>query len=348
MPPAMSSRRGARTPRGPGPAGAAAGALTHSPERPEYEPLLPQYEPLLPQYEPLLPQYEPLLRTPPRATPTSSDDKPGRWKEEERRGGGGGGAEKRDGRGRHDDPEPRGGGDRGRGPPDGARSDSRGRGWDPPRDPSPPPPPAPATRPAPRRTRRRASRRGRARRRAGAARTKRRRNADPPAAATAAQAPPPVTEAPPPAGLLPAPLQHSPRKGAKKKTERKAKRPLGGGAESDGSAEDDAHLPPGKRRRGPRTPPGPSLRPGPRPPRWTPTSATEEQPDVLGSEQAPRPRAIPPSPSSLSLLRRFIKRDALAVTPYKLVRLDVTDQKVWLSPKEVDIGMGATAAINVM
>ncbi|KAK5869363.1 hypothetical protein PBY51_024086 [Eleginops maclovinus] len=30
--------------------------------------------------------------------------------------------------------------------------------------------------------------------------------------------------------------------------------------------------------------------------------------------------------------------DALAVTPYKLVRLDVTDQKLWVSPKEVDIG----------
>lgn len=50
---------------------------------------------------------------------------------------------------------------------------------------------------------------------------------------------------------------------------------------------------------------------------------------------------------SQTLLKRFIKRDALPLTPYKLVRLDVTDQKLWLSPKEVDIGMGADAVIKV-
>ena len=48
-----------------------------------------------------------------------------------------------------------------------------------------------------------------------------------------------------------------------------------------------------------------------------------------------------------SLLRRFIKRDALDVTPYKLVRLDVTDQKLWIGPKDVNIGMGAAAALKV-
>ncbi|XP_048839758.1 uncharacterized protein LOC125713026 [Brienomyrus brachyistius] len=46
-----------------------------------------------------------------------------------------------------------------------------------------------------------------------------------------------------------------------------------------------------------------------------------------------------------TLLQRFIKRDPLPLTPYKLVRLDVSDQKLWLSPKEVDIGM---AVIKVM
>ncbi|KAI2645289.1 Alanine--tRNA ligase [Labeo rohita] len=47
-----------------------------------------------------------------------------------------------------------------------------------------------------------------------------------------------------------------------------------------------------------------------------------------------------------SLLRRFIKRDVLLVSVPKLVRLDVTDQSIWVSPKAVDIGMGATAALK--
>ncbi|RXN38512.1 hypothetical protein ROHU_001041 [Labeo rohita] len=50
-----------------------------------------------------------------------------------------------------------------------------------------------------------------------------------------------------------------------------------------------------------------------------------------------------------SLLRRFIKRDVqVDVSPVKLVKLDVTDQKLWVSPKQVDIGMGATAALKGM
>ncbi|ROI16565.1 hypothetical protein DPX16_22542 [Anabarilius grahami] len=50
-----------------------------------------------------------------------------------------------------------------------------------------------------------------------------------------------------------------------------------------------------------------------------------------------------------SLLRRFIKRDVqVDVSPVKLVKLDVTDQKIWVSPKQVDIGMGATAALKGM
>jgi len=50
-----------------------------------------------------------------------------------------------------------------------------------------------------------------------------------------------------------------------------------------------------------------------------------------------------------SLLRRFIKRDVqVDVSPVKLVKLDVTDQKLWVSPKQVDIGMGATAALKVV
>uniref|UniRef100_A0A3B1ILN4 Exostosin GT47 domain-containing protein n=1 Tax=Astyanax mexicanus TaxID=7994 RepID=A0A3B1ILN4_ASTMX len=50
-----------------------------------------------------------------------------------------------------------------------------------------------------------------------------------------------------------------------------------------------------------------------------------------------------------SLLRRFIKRDVqVDVSPVNLVKLDVTDQKLWVSPKQVDIGMGATAALKGM
>ncbi|KAL0146888.1 hypothetical protein M9458_057827 [Cirrhinus mrigala] len=47
-----------------------------------------------------------------------------------------------------------------------------------------------------------------------------------------------------------------------------------------------------------------------------------------------------------SLLWHFIKRDVLLVSVPKLVRLDVTDQSIWVSPKAVDIGMGATAALK--
>ncbi|XP_029931653.1 uncharacterized protein LOC115376306 [Myripristis murdjan] len=50
-----------------------------------------------------------------------------------------------------------------------------------------------------------------------------------------------------------------------------------------------------------------------------------------------------------SLLRRFIKQDVqVDVSPVKLVKLDVTDQKLWVSPKQVDIGMGATAVLKGM
>lgn len=48
-----------------------------------------------------------------------------------------------------------------------------------------------------------------------------------------------------------------------------------------------------------------------------------------------------------NLLKCFIKRDALPQTPYKLVKLDVVDQAMWMNPKDVDIGMGATAVIKV-
>ncbi|XP_041858035.1 uncharacterized protein LOC121650545 [Melanotaenia boesemani] len=50
-----------------------------------------------------------------------------------------------------------------------------------------------------------------------------------------------------------------------------------------------------------------------------------------------------------SLLRRFIKRDVhVDLSPVKLVKLDVTDQKLWVSPKQLDIGLGATAALKGM
>ena len=98
--------------------------------------------------------------------------------------------------------------------------------------------------------------------------------------------------------------------------ERKAKRPRGGGAESDGSAEDDAHLPPGKRRRGPRTPPGPSLRPGPAPPPKMDANFSDWSDEEVGggggggaTETAPPPRPDrgPPPPAErapVELLRR--------------------------------------------
>ncbi|CAM4652640.1 unnamed protein product [Leuciscus chuanchicus] len=41
-------------------------------------------------------------------------------------------------------------------------------------------------------------------------------------------------------------------------------------------------------------------------------------------------------------------RTSVDVSPVKLVKLDVTDQKLWVSPKQVDIGIGATTALKVM
>lgn len=49
-----------------------------------------------------------------------------------------------------------------------------------------------------------------------------------------------------------------------------------------------------------------------------------------------------------SLLRRFLKRDVFVVSPVKLVKFDVMNQKLWGSPKQVDIGMGATVALKVI
>lgn len=41
-----------------------------------------------------------------------------------------------------------------------------------------------------------------------------------------------------------------------------------------------------------------------------------------------------------NLLRHFIKRDVqVDVSPVQLVKLDVTGEKLWVSPKQVDIGM---------
>lgn len=49
-----------------------------------------------------------------------------------------------------------------------------------------------------------------------------------------------------------------------------------------------------------------------------------------------------------SLLRRFMKRDVqVDVSSVKLVKLDVTDQKLWVPPKQVDIGLGAAAVLKV-
>ncbi|XP_073715732.1 uncharacterized protein [Misgurnus anguillicaudatus] len=48
-----------------------------------------------------------------------------------------------------------------------------------------------------------------------------------------------------------------------------------------------------------------------------------------------------------SILRHFIQRDVLSVAVSKLVKLDVMNKSLWVSPKMVDIGMGATAALRV-
>ncbi|KAL2076341.1 hypothetical protein ACEWY4_028042 [Coilia grayii] len=49
----------------------------------------------------------------------------------------------------------------------------------------------------------------------------------------------------------------------------------------------------------------------------------------------------------LSLLRRFIKRELLQdQTPLQLIKLDISDEKNWVSLKRVDIGLGAESAIK--
>ncbi|XP_063073162.1 uncharacterized protein LOC134463795 [Engraulis encrasicolus] len=51
----------------------------------------------------------------------------------------------------------------------------------------------------------------------------------------------------------------------------------------------------------------------------------------------------------LSLLRRFIKRELLQdQTPLQLIKLDISDEKNWVSLRRVDIGLGAESAIKVM
>ncbi|XP_063766097.1 uncharacterized protein LOC134882380 [Eleginops maclovinus] len=51
----------------------------------------------------------------------------------------------------------------------------------------------------------------------------------------------------------------------------------------------------------------------------------------------------------LSLLRRFIKRELLQdQTPLQLIKLDISEEKNWVSLKRVDIGLGAESAIKVM
>lgn len=50
-----------------------------------------------------------------------------------------------------------------------------------------------------------------------------------------------------------------------------------------------------------------------------------------------------------SLLRRFVRRDLLQdLTPVQLIKKDLTDEKNLLSPKTVDIGLGAETAIKVI
>ncbi|KAK0131540.1 hypothetical protein N1851_033715 [Merluccius polli] len=50
-----------------------------------------------------------------------------------------------------------------------------------------------------------------------------------------------------------------------------------------------------------------------------------------------------------SLLRRFIKRELLQDrTPLQLIKLDISEEKNWVSLKRVDIGLGAESAIKAI
>jgi hypothetical protein len=42
-----------------------------------------------------------------------------------------------------------------------------------------------------------------------------------------------------------------------------------------------------------------------------------------------------------------MKQEELDISLVKLVKLDVTDQKLWVFQRHVDIGMGATAVLKV-
>lgn len=210
---------------------------------------------------------EPSLRSPSRGAP--SEDKGGHWKDEERRGAG----DKREARGRLEDPEPRGergrGGDRRGEHLADALADSRGRGRDQ-RDSTPPPLPPPSSSALAAggddrdtagsqsheegkkktKSQKKGLKKGRKEEEAAGGGNSLggagdRFNPEPPPS-NSAEGPPPL---------------YSPRKGAKKKAlERKRKRSRG--AESDASDEDSStHLPHSKKKRGPRTPP-PSMRPG--------------------------------------------------------------------------------------
>lgn len=50
-----------------------------------------------------------------------------------------------------------------------------------------------------------------------------------------------------------------------------------------------------------------------------------------------------------SLLRRFVQRELTQdLTPLQLIKIDLTDEKNLVSPKSVDIGLGAESAIKVI
>ena len=223
------------------------------------------------------------LRSPPG---TPADDKPSRWKDDERRG------DKRDGRGRHEDPDPRG--ERGRGaaerraedPPDAGAggSDARGRAKDQ-REPTPPPPPATAA-PDDRDvvaasavTHEEGKKKTKGLKK-GVKKGRKEDDGGPPAlGATVGDR---FNPEPPSMALPdgPPPLQ-PPRKGPKKKALDK-KRKRSRGAESDVSEEEPAaaaitHPPAGKRKRGPRTPP-PTLKEPP--PAHRAAGATTEPPSL--------------------------------------------------------------------
>ena len=49
-----------------------------------------------------------------------------------------------------------------------------------------------------------------------------------------------------------------------------------------------------------------------------------------------------------SVLRRFLKKEHLKMTPEQTVKLDVTDKSLWVNHSAVDVGFGAESVLKVL